>query len=269
METFKIAVFGDIVGEAGRIAFDKALEILKEEENIDFLIVNGENSAGGIGITPPIAEFFFNKGVHVITSGNHIFRHKEIVSYLKKQPYLLRPHNYPAGVPGKGVCMLEKLGLKIGVLNLCGRVFMDEGFDSPFAVAENALSYFSTEKADIILVDFHAEATSEKQALAYYLDGKVATLFGTHTHVQTSDARILSQGTAYITDIGFCGAEESILGMEKEGVLKKFLTSMPVRFQVPKKGALVANGIILDVDIERKKVVAIRRFDYRGLERRK
>jgi metallophosphoesterase (TIGR00282 family) len=260
LSEFKIAIFGDIVGEPGRKAFREGLEILKKQKKIDFLIVNGENSAGGIGITPKIAEFFFDYGVHIITTGNHIFRHKEIIPYLEKNEYLLRPHNYPEGVPGSGVAILEKNGLKIGVLNLCGRVFMEEGFDSPFLVADKAVQDLKEKGANVILVDFHAEATSEKQALGHYLDGKVTAVYGTHTHVQTADEKILPKGTAYISDIGFCGATFSLLGMDKDIVMKKFLLSMPVRFQVGKQLPYEVNGIVLTLDSQTGKLLGIERF---------
>ncbi|TDT69166.1 hypothetical protein EV215_1508 [Hypnocyclicus thermotrophus] len=215
----KILIIGDIIGKPGRKILYEFLERKKEE--YDFIIVNGENSAAGFGITTKIADEFFEYGIDVITSGNHIWDKKEIYKYLDENNALLRPLNYPKSVPGSGYIIKEsKNGEKIAVVNLQGRVFMPL-VDSPFEVIENILNEIKKE-TDIIIVDFHAEATSEKVALGWFLDGKVKAIYGTHTHIQTADNRILSEGTAYITDIGMTGSHDSIIGMTIESVLPKF-----------------------------------------------
>lgn len=225
-----ILFIGDIVGKAGRRAVKTLLRDIVDEFQVDVVIANGENAAGGLGITPRIADELFSYGIHVLTLGNHVWQKKEIVDYLQREPRCIRPLNFPPGTPGNGSCVVyTSCGQACAVMNLLGRVFMD-GFSCPFRAADQEIERLQ-EMESAILVDFHAEATSEKQALGWYLDGKVAAVLGTHTHVQTADERILPQGTAYITDAGMTGAMDSVLGVETERVIQKFLTYMPVRFE--------------------------------------
>ena len=226
----KILFIGDIVGKTGREAIKRLLPELRQRYRLEAVIANGENAAGGIGLTPKIAEQLFAAGIDVLTSGNHIWKKKEIFDYIAKKKELIRPLNLSAPeAPGAGTYLLPCAnGRTIAVLNLVGRVFM-EGYSCPFRAARDAIETLR-ESTSAILVDFHAEATSEKQALGWYLDGKVTAVLGTHTHVQTADERILPQGTAYITDVGMTGAMDSVLGVKKELAIQKFLTYLPVRF---------------------------------------
>jgi len=240
---FKILFLGDIFGSAGRNALKLKLKEIQKEYKIDFTIANGENSAGGVGLTPKIAEELFSYGIDVITSGNHIWRYKEIVPYLKECDRLLRPANYPPLAPGKGFGIYKKGDLNIGVINILGRVFM-ESVDCPFRTTENIISQYMN-NVDIIIVDLHAEATSEKQAFAWYFDGKVSAIVGTHTHVQTSDALILPNGTGYITDVGMTGPHLSVIGMKKEVIIERFLTGIPKRGS-PAKDWVRIEGAILE-----------------------
>lgn len=240
----KVLVIGDVMGKAGRNSLKEFLE--KKKNHYDFIIVNGENAAGGFGITKKIAEEFFTWGADVITSGNHIWDKKEVYEYLDEENRLLRPLNYPKGVPGHGyVIVTNKKGEKFGVVNIQGRVFMPE-VDSPFDRIEEVLEDIRKETKNII-VDFHAEASSEKVAMGYYLDGRVSLVYGTHTHIQTADNRILPKGTAYLTDVGMTGAHDSIIGMSVETVLPKFLNSLPSRFEVA-TGEPRINGLELEID---------------------
>ena len=240
-----ILVLGDVVSLAGCSFVRKKLPALKKLKAIDFCIANGENSAKGNGITPESAEYLFSSGVDFITGGNHSFHRQEIYDFLDEREDIIRPYNFPNGVYGKGVSVIDTGRARIAVINLMGTMFM-ENLENPFFAADKALK--ETEcKAKIILVDFHAEATSEKQALAYYLDGRVSALFGTHTHVLTNDDRILEKGTGYISDIGMCGVIDSVLGVEKNIVIEKFRNNMPVRFDNA-KGKCMINGCIFTVD---------------------
>ncbi|MGI6576401.1 MAG: TIGR00282 family metallophosphoesterase [bacterium] len=242
----KVLVIGDIVGKPGREIVKQLLPAMINNYQVDFVIANGENAAGGAGITPIIAQELFASGINVLTSGNHIWDKKEIVPFITKEERLLRPANYPPDTPGKGWILVNAdCGVTIGVANFAGRVFMAD-LDCPFRTADSLLPSLK-QKTNIILVDFHAEATSEKEAFGWYLDGLVTAVFGTHTHVQTADERILPKGTAYITDIGMTGPTGSILGIEKEVVIHKFRSQMPVKFQVA-KGPAQLNGIIIDID---------------------
>lgn len=259
MNTHKILMVGDIVGAAGRTIFQRHIEAIKKEHAIDFVIVNGENSAHGVGITPRICEFFKNQGVDVITSGNHIWHKKEIYPYLSSHQDLLRPANFPAGVPGVGVTVVNKQGISYAVVNLLGRVFMREDLDCPFKALETILTYVR-DKARIIIVDFHAEATSEKQALATYFDGRVTAVLGTHTHVQTADERILPGGTASITDVGMAGAVNSLLGMEAKPIIQRFLTQMPTKFSVEMMPPYMLNAAIIEADASTGRAVSIKRL---------
>ncbi len=225
-----VLVVGDIVGRPGRTAILNNIKNIKKQYEPDLIIINAENSAGGFGITPEIADNFLNQGVDVITTGNHVWRQKDIKNYLDMEERIIRPINFPPGIPGRGSVVIEKNGVKYAVINLIGRIFM-EPMDCPFRVVSKEIKNLKDE-VDIIIVDFHAEATSEKIAMGWHLDGKTALVFGTHTHVQTADERVLPGGTAYITDIGMTGPINSVIGMEKNKVLKRFLTGMPYKFDV-------------------------------------
>lgn len=242
----KILVIGDVVGNPGRKILKAYLD--KFKNNYDFIIVNGENAAAGFGITIKLCDEILSWGVDVITSGNHIWDKKEIYDYLDRSNKVLRPHNYPKGVPGVGFTILkDKKGNKIAVVSLQGRVFMPP-IDCPFTVGNELIDELRKECKHII-VDFHAEATSEKLALATYLDGKISALYGTHTHVQTADNKILLEGTGYISDVGMTGSDDGIIGMKKESIIPKFLTSLPQRFEVA-EGKERINGLDIELDDE-------------------
>lgn len=259
MDTLSILMVGDIVGSSGRAVFDRHIDTLKKDYKIDFVIVNGENSAHGVGITPRIADSFLKSGVDVITSGNHIWHKKEIYQYLATHSELLRPANYPSGVPGFGHTLIHKFGVTYAVINVMGRVFMREDLDCPFKTTETLLMYLK-DKTPLIFIDIHAEATSEKQAFATYFDGKVTAVFGTHTHVPTADERVLPSGTAYITDVGMAGAVNSLLGMEGRPVIQRFLTQMPVKFTVEMKPPYVLNAVLVKADKISGKAQSIERI---------
>ncbi len=226
----KILFFGDIVGEIGRDAFYKKLPSLKKEHNPDLIIVNGENLANGKGITPHLYYELLDNGIDCVTSGNHVFDNKDIIENMDEYTRLIRPLNYPASVPGNTYYQTTIKDTSVLIINLLGQVFLPP-IDNPFHVAEN---FINDNPSDIVFIDFHAEATSEKKAFFHYFQGKVSAIVGTHTHVQTNDADI-TNGTAYITDVGMIGAKNSIIGMKPEPVIKRFLTSMPERFAPPKK----------------------------------
>lgn len=242
----KILFIGDIVGSPGREAFKAFLPNLKEKYHPTITIVNGENAAGGKGITEKIYREFLEIGTHVVTLGNHTWDNKEIFEFIDEEKYLIRPANFPTGTPGKGMTFLKINEIEVAIINLQGRTFLP-AIDCPFQKA-NELILEAKKRTNIIIVDFHAEATSEKQAMGWYLDGQVSAVVGTHTHVQTADERILPKGTAYITDVGMTGIYDGILGVDKEAVLKKFLTNLPVRFEVPKKGLVQLNGVLIEVN---------------------
>jgi metallophosphoesterase (TIGR00282 family) len=259
MDLVKLLCVGDVVGTTGRTMFQKHIGRLREQYALDGIIVNGENSAHGKGITSRIVHFFKHNGVDVITSGNHVWYHKEVYNYMRENTDLLRPANYPSGVPGVGATTFTTAaGVKVGVINLQGRVFMRDNLDCPFKTADSILTYLKS-KASIIIVDFHAEATSEKQALGYFLDGRVSAVVGTHTHIQTADERILPGGTAYITDLGMVGSLNSMLGMKKEPIIEHFLTQMPTKFKVDFSQPLVLWGAVITCDAWSGKAVAIER----------
>jgi len=241
----KILFIGDIVGKPGRKAIVDTISDLVERENIELVVANGENVAGGSGITPDTADFLFENGIDVITSGDHIWKRKEVVERIKKDFRILRPANYPENVPGVGGYVYQtRYDNKIGVINLQGRIFMKE-LDCPFRSAMVEIKRIRPE-TNIILVDIHAEATSEKLAMGWYLDGLVSAVVGTHTHVQTADERILSKGTAYITDLGMTGPHDSVLGRRKDRIIERFLTNMPIRFPVAKEDIRL-QGVIIDI----------------------
>ena len=259
MNTRKILMVGDIVGAAGRTIFQRHIESIKRDYGIDFVIVNGENSAHGVGITPRICEFFKNHGVDIITSGNHIWHKKEIFPYLSSHQDLLRPANFPPGVPGVGVTIVMKQGVPYAVVNLMGRVFMRESLDCPFRALETILTYLR-DRAHIIIVDFHAEATSEKQALGNHFDGRLSAVIGTHTHVQTADERIMPGGTAYITDVGMAGAINALLGMEAKPIIQRFISQMPVKFSVEMMPPYMLGAVIIEADTVTGHAVSIKRL---------
>lgn len=257
MPNKRILLIGDIVGAPGRKAVKELVPVLVKEEAIDFVIANGENAAGGSGVTPPIAEELFGYGVDVITTGDHIWNKREIYAYLDQNKTILRPANYPKGAPGFGSCVVEKKSAKIGVINLAGRVFMD-AIECPFRSARAQIEAMKAE-TKIILVDIHAEATSEKVALGWYLDGAVSCVFGTHTHIQTADERILPKGTAYITDLGMAGPYDSVIGRRIDQIIARFITQLPMRFEMADENVQLA-GAIVEVDEASGKAVNIKRI---------
>lgn len=244
------------MGRPGRTVLREELIRLRETREYDLLLANGENASGGLGLTAKYAEQFLRDGIGVMTSGNHIWKHKEIYEYIQKQPRLLRPANYPDNAPGRGLIVhTPEHGMPVAVLNLMGRTYM-ESLDCPFRKADELLESVPDE-VKVRIVDFHAEATSEKKALAYYLDGRVSAVFGTHTHVQTNDARILPKGTAAVTDIGMCGVTDSVLGMDPAIIIERFISRMPKRFSLA-KGEPQAQGAELEVDETTGKAVSVR-----------
>lgn len=253
-------VIGDIVGKTGMEALKKHISALKEQYKIDFTIVNGENSADGMGITKNILKDLYACGVNAITMGNHTWGKKDIFSFIDEEERLVRPANYPEGVCGKGSTLLNCKGKKIGVINLIGRVNTGGSYDSPFTIADKEIEKLKANGANVIIVDFHAEATAEKIALAYYLKDKVNILFGTHTHVQTADEKIYDTGMGYITDVGMTGPKNSIIGMEYEAAMKRFLTQIPERYSCA-NGPFMLNGVVFEFDEESKKVTNIARIN--------
>ncbi|RUM87890.1 MAG: TIGR00282 family metallophosphoesterase [Thermovibrio sp.] len=251
----RILLVGDVVGRPGRRALRLWLE--ENRERFDLCIANGENAAGGFGLTEKIVNKLLSYGVDVITGGNHTFDKKEIYQFIDKYP-LLRPANYPNGTPGRGFLLLEKGGVKVLVVNLMGRVFM-ECLDNPFKRFDEI---YEEVEADVTIVDFHGEASSEKQAFGFYVDGRATAVFGTHTHVQTSDLRRLPQGTLFITDVGMCGALNSVIGIEPKEGIERFIKQLPVRFKVPEKPQLIQfNGILFELNGEFKVVNFERIFE--------
>ena len=252
----RILMIGDVIGQPGRRAIRSLVPGLRREFSIDLVIANGENMAGGFGITPDTAEELIDSEVDVITSGNHIWKHKEIVPYINEEWPLIRPANYPPGAPGRGHIRLGD----VLVLNLMGRVFMSP-LDCPFRTVDQVLQEVNgTNPPKVIIVDFHAEATSEKQAMAWYLNGRVSAVVGTHTHVATADVRILPEGTAYVTDVGMTGPYNSVIGSDIRAVLEGFITQMPQRFTVP-NGPVILNSVLVDTDEEKGVATNIQRID--------
>lgn len=256
----RILFLGDIVGEPGRKAVISRLSAIKEEHEIDFIIANGENAAGGRGITPKIAIDLLRAGVAVITTGDHVWDQMEIVEFLEMEPRVLRPLNYPSGVPGSGSIVLETAKGKVAVMNAQGRTFMQPPLENPFlAVQAEVERIRSVEGAKVIFLDFHAETTSEKIAMGWALDGSISAVVGTHTHVQTADERILPGGTAFLCDAGMCGPINSVLGREAGPVIDRFRTSTPSRFPVA-KGPVGLRGAIVGIDEATGKAGSIQRF---------
>jgi 2',3'-cyclic-nucleotide 2'-phosphodiesterase len=250
----RILMIGDVVGRPGRQAVARLLPGLREKHGINLVIANGENSAGGLGVTPASAEELYRAGVDVLTSGNHIWAQREIVEYLDSSAPILRPLNYPPMVPGRG--LLEASG--VTVINALGRTFL-ANVDCPFRCIDLALDTIGR-KSSIIIVDFHGEATSEKVVMGWYLDGRVSAVLGTHTHVPTADARILPKGTAHVTDVGMVGPRDSVLGVKPERIITHFTTQLPARFDVA-DGPVVFNSVLLDVDPASGRATSIVRLD--------
>ncbi|MDQ6732818.1 MAG: TIGR00282 family metallophosphoesterase [Nitrospirota bacterium] len=254
----KVLFIGDIMGEPGRRAIARRLPKLVADQKIDIVFGNGENAAGGFGITPELAQELFEQGLAVITLGNHAWDKKEIADYIRYEPRLLRPANYPEGVPGRGSIIVETpAGERVAVLQLMGRAFMPT-LDCPFQVGRREVDRLKSETRAII-VDMHAEASSEKMAMGHYLDGDVSAVVGTHTHVQTADEQILPNGTAYLTDIGMTGPIHSVIGIKKELAIEKFLTGMPRRFEVA-TGPAVLSAVLIELDSRLGKAIHIQRF---------
>lgn len=254
----RLLMIGDIVGRPGRRAVKDNLSGLIREFNVDFTVANGENSAGGNGITREVGRELFAQGVDVITMGNHVWSHKEIFTYISQESRIIRPANYPPGAPGLGLNIyVAKNGVEVAVMNISGRVFMPE-MDCPFRKAGELLAGLDN-RVRVILLDFHAEATSEKVAMGWYLDGRVSAVCGTHTHVQTADERILPGGTAYITDVGMTGPRDSVIGVRKELVIEKFTTQLPRRFEVA-NSPYQLNAVLIDVEDDTGKALDIRRI---------
>jgi len=252
-----ILMVGDVYGEPGRAAIGKLLPRLRQQHAIDLAVVNVENAAGGFGITPPIARTLLDQGVDVMTSGNHIWDKKEIVEYIARENLLLRPANFPVGTPGSGFITVKAGPHRVAVLNLMGRVFM-HAIDCPFRKADEVIPELRRE-TPVILVDMHAEATSESIAMGWYLDGRVSAVIGTHRHVQTADERVLPGGTAYITDIGLTGPTDGVIGVDREQIIHRFLTQMPIRFETA-KGPAKLHGVVIVVDPETGRASDIRRL---------
>ena len=259
----KILFLGDVFGKPGRQAVKHFVPKLIVRHALDLVIANAENSAGGTGVTPESADELLACEVNLLTSGNHIWSKKEIVPYLEAPgSRLLRPANYPKGAPGRGSAVVETPdGRKLGVVNVEGRVFMKD-LDDPFRVVEEEIAKVRAQGARAILVDVHADATSEKNAMGHFLDGKVSAVLGTHTHIQTADARVLAGGTAYCTDVGMCGPWDSVIGVKKELVLQRFLTQRPVPFE-PAKRETYLQGAIVEIDDASGKALAIERVQER------
>ena len=254
----KVIFIGDIVGSIGREAVEKYLPRLKKKYMPDVVIANGENAAAGRGITQKIYQELLRIGVDVITMGNHTWDNKDIFEFIDDAEYLIRPANFSEEAPGKGMVQISKNGVTLSVINLHGRVFLPPHED-PFAMADE-LVVEARKTSPLVFVDFHAEVTSEKIALGWHLDGRVSALVGTHTHVQTADARIYPGGTAYITDVGMTGPYDEILGMKKESVIYKFQTNMPARFEVPKEGREVLSGFFVEIDDKTGKALKCERI---------
>lgn len=255
----KLLFIGDIIGKPGREALSRELHRIVDRHRVDLVIANGENAAGGFGLTEETAQDLFKCGVQMITSGNHIWDKKDALEYIKREERIVRPANYPEGTPGKGSTIVRTPGgVKIGILNLEGRVFMNN-LDCPFRCADREIAKLKEETA-IVFVDFHAEATSEKISLGWYLDGRVCAVIGTHTHVQTADERILTAGTAYMTDAGMTGAFDSVIGVKKEEAILKFVTQRPAKFEVAKKDIRI-NGVVIEVDEKTGLALGIERIN--------
>jgi metallophosphoesterase (TIGR00282 family) len=257
----KVLFVGDIVGKVGRRMLKSAIPSMKADYGVDMIVANGENAAGGNGITHEIMDDLLSSGVDVLTSGNHIFDKKEVFDFLDDVPSLLRPLNLPHGTPGHGYVISTIGSVPVAVINISGRAFMPYQYSDPLAAVDEVLNSLESE-VQVILVDFHAETTSEKIALGWYLNGRVSAVVGTHTHVQTSDERILPSGTAYLTDLGMTGPRDSVIGVKTELVLQKMRTQMPVRFETA-TGAGQFGGLVVEIDETDGKATALTRIFYR------
>lgn len=255
----RLLFLGDVVGQGGCDFLLKKLPAYKREQGIDVCIANGENSAQGNGVTPSSINQLLDSGVDFVTLGNHTFRRKEIEDYLDEDVPVIRPYNFPCGVSGKGVGIIDKGRYRVCVINMQGTVY-SEPLGNPFNEMDEALK--EADGCKVIIVDFHAEATAEKRAMGFYLDGKVTAVLGTHTHVQTADEQLLPQGTAYITDVGMCGPVQSVLGIEPSLTIKKFKTNTPVKFENA-LGEYSIKGVLLDIDEKTGKAKSIERVDIR------
>src|ERR1700756_2938803 len=253
----RLLFLGDIIGEPGRRAVIEMVPKLRQTWGVDFIVVNGENAAAGRGITGRITIELLRAGIAVITSGDHIWDQKEVISYIETEPRLLRPINYPPGTPGRGSIVLETAKGKVGVINVQGRTFMQPSLENPFRLVDEEVRRLRAE-THVIFVDMHAETTSEKIAIGRFLDGKVSAVAGTHTHVQTADEQIFPGGTAFICDAGMCGPTESVLGREIQPIIQRFVSSMPVNFPVA-KGDVTLHGVLVDVEAASGKAISIRR----------
>ena len=257
-----VLLIGDVVGKPGRQLLEMFLPSLIQELELDFIIANAENVAHGFGVTGETADQLYRTGVNILTSGNHIWDKKEIFEYISKESRLLRPANYPPTVPGKGFAITEsKRGRKVGVVNLQGRVFMGPS-DDPFSMGMQIVERIRRE-TPIIFVDMHGEASSEKQAMGWFLDGKVTAVYGTHTHVPTADQRILPAGTAYVTDIGMTGPYDSVIGVDKDQIIQKFLDQIPTRFEVAKENPIL-QSMLVRLDADNGHAISIERITRRG-----
>ena len=260
---FRVLFLGDIVGGKGRDTVARYLPRLRQEHSVNYVIANAENAAGGNGLTRTVADELFDLGIDVLTSGNHIWDKREILEFIEDYGRVLRPENYPPHTPGRGVFLTEvgSPPRPFAVVNLSGRAFMPP-VDCPFRQLDATLQALPADAT--VVVDFHAEATSEKVAMGYYADGRVAAVIGTHTHVPTADERILRSGTGYITDAGMCGPRDSVLGVETSAVIRKFTTGLPVRFNVPDEGAGILCGVMLELDLQDRRCLSIKRIERVG-----
>jgi len=261
----RLLFIGDIVGRPGRDLVKAGVPALVAHHAVDLVIANGENAAAGFGITREIAEQLFALGIDVLTSGNHIWDKKEVLDYLPLEPRLLRPANYPAGAPGHGAVLVTAAnGVRVGVVNVMGRVFL-ANIDDPFTTAAREVARLRHEGAQIVFVDVHAEVTSEKIAMGWYLDGQATAVVGTHTHVQTADARILPQGTAYLTDVGMTGPHDGVIGVDKAAVIGKFLNALPTRFETA-AGDPRLHAVVVTADSDTGRATAIERISLSAAE---
>jgi 2',3'-cyclic-nucleotide 2'-phosphodiesterase len=259
----RILCMGDVVGKAGRQVVREAVPPLKKEFSVDLTVVNAENAAGGSGLTPRIAKLFYAYGCDVLTLGDHAWDREELVDALEEDPRIIRPANFPEGTPGRGWSVVKtSSGQSVGIINLLGRVFMRYSVDCPFRTLDKILPEIKKETS-VVVVDLHAETTSEKVAFGLYADGRVSAVVGSHTHIQTADEKILPKGTAYITDLGMTGPYDSVIGQNKEKIIQRFLTSRPVRFETAKEDPQL-HGVIIDVDEKTGRAREIIRIQRRG-----
>lgn len=254
----KFLIIGDIVGRMARNILKTQLTNIIENNEIQFVIANGENASGGNGLTYKNAQELFSYGIDVITMGNHVWDKKEITQYIDEETRLVRPSNYPSPCPGRGYTIINKNNIKIGIINLSGRVFLNP-LDCPFKTFEKDYNHLKT-NTDIIILDFHGEATAEKVAMGWFVDGKISLIYGTHTHIQTADEKILTKGTGYITDIGMTGPYYSVLGIDRDIIIEKFITQRPIRFEIA-SGPIEINGIIVEINEKNGKCLKIERFN--------